>query len=222
MAPPPIVDKNTKEMVKRKIQFKKVVEDEVHMFEASENDDNKNMKLKRLFKSRAKKLIERAESLTKDQLDDMMDEYSLKNSEEEKERKLIDPKVKDVKKLTSPTGSVENFDISLDMKDDSVVNKSLLSNRVDKKVTIEEARDKAEEDKKGDLSDEEFKKFRTQNKLCGIKRTKSFSNKEEFERSLKDFTCTICMEYMVGAKKLTCGHCFCDECISFWFLREKM
>ena len=26
---------------------------------------------------------------------------------------------------------------------------------------------------------------------------------------------------MVGTKKLQCGHCFCDQCISFWFLREK-
>lgn len=30
------------------------------------------------------------------------------------------------------------------------------------------------------------------------------------------------MDYMVGAKKLQCGHCFWDQWISFWFLREKV
>ena len=41
------------------------------------------MKLKRLFKSRAKKLIERAESLTPSYFDDYFDNYDL--NEEDKE-----------------------------------------------------------------------------------------------------------------------------------------
>lgn len=61
----------------------------------------------------------------------------------------------------------------------------------------------AQEEKKGDTNKEEIKKSREEaSRLCGMKRSRSYSNKEEFESSLRDFTCTICMDYMVGAKKL--------------------
>lgn len=157
-----MVEKTPKNTTNSRIEYDEDNDAPVHYLDPSETDDMKNMKLKRLFKSRAKKLIERAESLNRDQLDDMMDAYALNNSEEEKERKILDPKIKDVKKLASPSGSVENFDISLDLENDSVLDKNLLANKNDKKVTIQEKNGKAEEDKKGDLTDEEFKKIRHQ------------------------------------------------------------
>ena len=150
-----------------------------------------DLKLKRLFKSRAKRLLERAESLTSNCCENLDEEGPLK--EEEKEG--IKEKKRNKKIVISP--------------------KSI-------KLDISENKEKSLEEKKGDVSKEEKKKYRTEaNQLCGIKRSRSFANKEELESSLKDFTCTICMDYMVGAKKLHCGHCFCTQCISFWFLREK-
>jgi len=53
------------------------------------SDDEKHLKLKRLFKSRAKKLIERAESLTANKLENYFEDYELeKEKEEEKEIRM--------------------------------------------------------------------------------------------------------------------------------------
>ena len=41
------------------------------------------------------------------------------------------------------------------------------------------------------------------------------------ETHLKEFMCTICMDYMVGAKSYSCGHAFCQSCIWKWFLWDK-
>ena len=126
------------------------------------------------------------------------------SNEEEKEIKI--EKGNPEKKILLPTEASTQLSIGLDLpkKDDS----------------YEQGKEK--EEKKGEVTEEELLKSRAEtNLLCGTKRPRSFSNKEEFETSLKDFTCTICMDYMVGAKKLLCGHCFCQQCISFWFLREK-
>jgi hypothetical protein len=68
-----------------------------------------------------------------------------------------------------------------------------------------ERREDNKEEKKGEVDEKEMA-IAKPNILCGIKRSHSFDHKEEVERSLKDFSCTICMEYMVGAKKLQCGH----------------
>lgn len=154
-----LVDKGQMDLITRKLEFEQQDDDSSHIVDGAENDDNKNMKLKRLFKSRAKKLIERAESLTKDQFDDMMGDYPFSlHNEEEKESKRIDPKIKNVVKLSSPCGSVENFDISINLKDDK--NLVAKGSNKHKKVTIEETKDAIDDNKKEDLSDEEFQKFR--------------------------------------------------------------
>jgi len=38
----------------------------------------------------------------------------------------------------------------------------------------------------------------------------------------KEFSCPICMDYLIGARSFSCGHVFCHQCISHWFLREKV
>ena len=38
----------------------------------------------------------------------------------------------------------------------------------------------------------------------------------------KEFTCSICLDLIVGCRSLSCGHSFCDECISNWLLRERV
>lgn len=231
----PQLDKADKDLVRRKIHF----EDELQLqqnagrlspnqtpkllgvslrirdaeINLEDDDDDKHMKLKRLFKSRAKKLIERAESLTANQFENILGDYSLGKEEEEKEIKI--PKSIGDKKIASlkptKTSNSQGFGIEIGISDQDA---GLAANLI---------ATKEKEDKKGDTNDEEFKKSREENHMCcGVKRPRVHHSKEEFERSLKDFTCTICMDYMVGAKKLQCGHWFCDQCISFWFLREKV
>lgn len=175
------------DFVKRKIRFDKDVTDSAHVISDMEEDDTENMKLKRLFKSRAKKLMERAESLTSNQFELIPDYKFGSSDEEEKEIKLLqhkvpEPKLENRHRLHSSL-SASNFTPLLDPPMPSL---------------IEDAKDSPLA-KHPDPNSEEFKKFREEieanhpahpahNKLCGKKRTKSFSNKEEFERSLKDFT----------------------------------
>lgn len=195
-----MVDKKTKDFVKRKILFENEINDSKQVLKGCDDESTKHFRLKRLFKYRGKVLQQRAESLTNNQYIGMLG-YNCNEIEEEKETKRIDPLISNLKKIQSPTGSVENFDISIDLKKQDLIGKDLVKNT--SKTSFKQKTDSGE-DKKGDVSDEEFKKFKpNQNKLCGIKRTKSFNTKDEFERSLKDFTCTICMDYMVGTKKLT-------------------
>lgn len=140
--------------------------------------------------------MERAESLISNHYEDNLGDFSMK--EEEEKEVAQDPQ--NSKKI--------------------LINEQSNSLSID--LGISEKSKEAIEEKKGDVTEEENNKSRQErNKLCGRKRAKSFRNKEELESSLKDFTCTIWMDYMVGAKKLHWGHCFCDQWISFWFLREK-
>ena len=187
---------------------------------AAVDDMNDSMNLKRLFKSRAKKLIERAESLTSNNFENILGEYTLpKEDEEQKEiklaKKICDAKIVEMKDAPANKDTREfDVEIGLTNKQNELSADILPSNSKDEEI---------KEDKKGQIEQEEFKKSREEHsQLCGTKRSRSYNCKEEFERSLKDFTCTIWMDYMVGAKKLQCGHCFCDQCISFWFLREKV
>ncbi len=143
--------------------------------------------MKRLFKSRAKKLIERAESLTNNHFESILGDYGLESNEEEKEVKIPKP----TKEIINLRPASKSADFSIEVGLDSQESRS--ANIVAK----------GKEDKKGEISEEEFKKAKdNKSKCCGVKRSKSFSNKEELEHNLKDFTCTICMDYMVGAKKL--------------------
>lgn len=215
----PQLDRADKDLVKRKIHF----EDELQLhqntdrltsnqtsqllgvslrirdaeIDLEDDDDDKHLKLKRLFKSRAKKLIERAESLTVNQFENILGDYSLGKEEEEKEIRM--PKSMGEKKIASlkPTkaSTAQSFGIEIGLSDQ------------DADLTANLIAAKEKEDKKGDTNEEEFKKSREENHMCcGTKRPRIHHSKEEFERSLKDFTCTICMDYMVGAKKLQCGH----------------
>lgn len=166
-----------------------------------------DMSLKRLFKSRAKKLQERAESLMNNQFEDLLGEVSLKSEEEKDFKNIEDPHPPKIIMEAEPCCPKKHA-IDLGTAEEKDLPKHKLEDR--------------EEVKENTKEEEEVHKLREErNMLCGLKRSRSFSNKEEFESSLKDFTCTICMDYMVGAKKLNCGHCFCNLCISFWFLREK-
>lgn len=163
---------------------------------------NLELRLKRLFKCRAKRLLERAESLNSYQFENILGNYDIKD-EEEKEIKMCSKKHEaKIKMKSTPQTQEISIDIGL----------AKAPNSIGKEV----------EDTKGDVTEEELKKSREEtNQIWGMKRTRSIRNKEEFESSLKDFSCTICMDYMIGAKKLQWGHCFWDQCISFWFLREK-
>lgn len=219
-------DQTDKDFVRRKITFDDDVQINLGIESPSDlkdsmeedvaiednQDDEKHLKLKRLFKSRAKKLIERAESLTTGNIDSFLGEYKIDNVEEEKEIKNLKPheaKLKDFRKFSSITSS-QKFDIEIG-----------LENNTDSKMAKQH--EEIKEDVKGDVNKEEFKKScEERNSIWGMKRAKSFNHREELERSLKDFTCTICMEYMVGARQLQWGHWFWDQCISFWFLREKV
>lgn len=110
-------------------------------------DDEKHLKLKRLFKSRAKKLIERAESLTTGNIDSFLDEYKLDKVEEEKEIKTLkshETKLKDFRKFSAVTSSQKfDIEIGLDNKTDSKMQKQL---------------EEIKEDVKGEVNKEEFKK----------------------------------------------------------------
>jgi len=167
--------------------------------------------LKDLFKQRAEQLVERAESLSTNQIDSLLGDNSLEKDEEEKEIKMSKA-VSDThflpRKNTMPSASIDRIGFSIDLT------------RKDSNMEVESCPSDNKEEKKGEVDEKEMA-IAKPNILCGIKRSHSFDHKEEVERSLKDFSCTICMEYMVGAKKLQCGHWFWDQCISFWFLREK-
>lgn len=172
-------------------------------------DTNDSMKLKRLFKSRAKKLVERAESFACKSIDTFVEEYSSTNKEEKKEPMEVN--------------KLNEYDL-LELIGAKPLSPQEHYNKSCKICTSAEAEREEEdkENKKEETNEEEFMKSREEpSQLCGTKRSHSHYNKEEFERSLSHFTCTICMDYMVGAKMLQCGHCFCDQWISFWFLREK-
>lgn len=160
------VDSHNRDLVRRKIQFEDEIETSVQILSTSD-DDHQNMKLKRLFKSRAKKLIERAESLTRYQFNNLIEDYGIEhNREEEKEIKILgkealDRKIMDVKKL-QPQKSNDSYDFSIDLPDQNSITAGLISN---KNAPIEESKE-SKEDRKGDLNDEEFKKSREEkNKL---------------------------------------------------------
>lgn len=170
------------DVVRRKIKFEKEVKDNVQILSDDEEEDDHNMKLKRLFKSRAKKLMERAESLTNTGFDLIPDYKFGSIDEEEKEIKLlplapIDPKIHSLRRLQSTLPPN-------------------MSSSLAPSLAFQSPKESASS--KANCQDEEFKKLHSKthhpachSKLCGKARTKSFSNKEEFERSLKDFTCTI-------------------------------
>ena len=221
-------DQSDKDFVRRKITFdedvqfnlgiestsdlKESMDEDIHS--EDNQDDEKHLKLKRLFKSRAKKLIERAESLTTGKIDSILGDYNLDKVEEEKEMikfKSHESRMLEFRKYSSISSS-QKFDIKIDLDEN-------------KEPIVSKQLEEIKEDVKGesDITKEEYKKsWEERPSVWGLKRAKSFNHREELERNLKDFTCTIWMDYMVGAKQLQCGHCFWDQCISFWFLREKV
>lgn len=204
-------DQSDKDVVRRKITFDDEVQINLGIDSPSDlkdsmdedlasddnQDDEKHLKLKRLFKSRAKKLIERAESLTTGNIDSFLGDYKLDKMEEEKEMVTFKTqnKMKEFRKFSAISSS-QKFDIKIDLDDNQ-------------EPSIPKQLEEIKEDVKGedDINKEEFKKSCEERPtICGLKRAKSFNHREELERSLKDFTCTICMEYMVGARQLQCGH----------------
>lgn len=50
-------------------------------------------------------------------------------------------------------------------------------------------------------------------------------NKRKLEEIYKDlcdeFSCTICMDLILDAACLSCGHAFCQNCIQKWFVEKK-
>lgn len=232
-------EKADKDLVRRKIRFEDEVQIETQprvfsttsfgtidmrlssedLVDDEEFGDTKDFKLRKLFKKRARKLIERAESLTTPSFETILSQYNFKQ-EEEKEfmatGKIDTPDFpKDTKKIVTIPASAPpkniNIEIGITPRDQQASN----------------ARDKEKEDKKGDVKDEETKGNIESAHLSGTKRKrcdeKEAHDKSHFGKSqdsltapidlssLKEFTCSICMDYMVGTKKLQCGHCFCDQ-----------
>ncbi len=41
-------------------------------------------------------------------------------------------------------------------------------------------------------------------------------------KNIDEMTCSICLDYIIGCKIATCGHSFCDYCLSEWLIRKKV
>jgi hypothetical protein len=99
-----------------------------------------DLRLKRLFKCRAKRLQERAESLNSNQFENILGDYDLKN-EEEKEIKMCSKK-HESKIMMKPTSQTQEISIDIGL--------TKSQNALGKEV----------EDTKGDVTEEELKKSR--------------------------------------------------------------
>lgn len=101
---------------------------------------NLELRLKRLFKCRAKRLLERAESLNSYQFENILGNYDIKD-EEEKEIKMCSKK-HEAKIKMKPTPQTQEISIDIGL--------AKAPNSIGKEV----------EDTKGDVTEEELKKSR--------------------------------------------------------------
>lgn len=211
-------EKADKDFVRRKIRFEDEVqiETQTRIFPTASFDtfgmrlasedlvddedfgDTKDLKLRKLFNKRARKLIERAESLTTPSFETLLSQYNFKEEEEKEFRKSgkydIYDFSKDPKKIASIPNSVPpkniNIEIGISTRDQQAAN----------------ARDKEKEDKKGDINEETKGNIEpphlagTKRKRCDEKESHDKSHFGKSEEtltpaidlsSLKEFTCSI-------------------------------
>ena len=145
--------------------------------------------LKRFFKFKTKELMERAESLNTHEIFNIINDGDAKVEEEDKEE-----------------NSKKNEHTKVFRIEHTTRNRTA-TNMIKITVPACEEHKNEKEEKKGEVNEQDSKKIHDQTAASRVlRRAHSHNHKEEVERSLKDFSCIICMEYMVGAKKLQCGH----------------
>lgn len=136
------------------------------------------MKLKRLFKIRAKRLIERAESLTTQSFERILGHYNLDKNNQEEEKEIKMPKTSNDKKIlnlkkSEPVPASTEFGIEIDLsRKDTGLTANLVA--------------QGNEEKKDDANQEETKKSKEEtSQLCGTKRLHTHSTKEDIGLNLK-------------------------------------